>query len=66
VNVKLRPYDAATMRRTNGTLKRAGYFLTVWFNELFFTSLEGSTAATWDFYKSVDESAAAVCKSRTF
>ena len=35
------------MRRTNGTPKRAGYLLTVWFNELGFTGLEGNTAILW-------------------
>ena len=33
-----------TMRRMNGIPKRAGYLLTVSFNELAFTSLEGNTA----------------------
>ena len=28
------PNDAATIRRTNGTPNRLGFFLTIWFNEL--------------------------------
>ena len=42
----LRPYDESptTMRRTNGIPRRAGYLLTVWFNELGFTCLGGNAA----------------------
>ena len=29
------PNDAATIKRTNGTPNRLGFFLTIWFNELF-------------------------------
>ena len=47
-----RPYDATTMK-TNGTPKRTGYFLTVWFNEPCFTGLRRENGNSWDFYESV-------------